>query len=255
MTISLHLIWGPTTTGKTKVAIELSRQTGAPVIALDRVQCCPELATGSGRPALRELQGTPRLYIASRSLSEGMLTAGEANRRLKLQVQECARTSPLVILEGGSVSLFNEMAADPWWARECSWRFTRLHMPEPVAFLARARQRVREMLHPEDGSPSLLQELAIAWHDMTCRATLEDVDGYRAAIELARRHRLSVAELLHVQEPLEVELVDAIAVEYLRHARWQESEFHRIPQAWRARQSERLQVPAGAPSVIFNQSA
>lgn len=234
MSMTLHLVWGPTTTGKTAASVVLAEQTGAPVIALDRIQCCPELATGSGRPSLDELRGTHRIYIARQSLSDGIISAADANQRLKHRVVECALSHQQVILEGGSVSLLNEMTADPHWAN-FSWTFTCLRMPEPVTFLAHARQRVREMLHPTDGRPSLLDELAIAWHDVACRATLEDIDGYREAIALARRRQLSIPGLLHVESLLETELVDEIAMSYCRHARWQEQEFHPIPPTWQGR--------------------
>lgn len=49
----LHLIYGPTCSGKTDMAIQIAQETGWPVVALDRVQCCPQIATGSGRPLNR----------------------------------------------------------------------------------------------------------------------------------------------------------------------------------------------------------
>ncbi|MCA1494794.1 hypothetical protein I6F11_28430 [Ensifer sp. NBAIM29] len=45
----IYLIYGPTCSGKTDLAIQIARETGWPVIALDRVQCCPQIAAGSGR--------------------------------------------------------------------------------------------------------------------------------------------------------------------------------------------------------------
>nr|ASK44383.1 hypothetical protein [Agrobacterium tumefaciens] len=61
--MDLYLIFGPTCTGKTAAAITLSEHTGIPVLALDRIQCCPQLSTGSGRPTAAE-------YTAPQSLGQ-----------------------------------------------------------------------------------------------------------------------------------------------------------------------------------------
>lgn len=70
----LHLIYGPTCSGKTDMAIQIAQETGWPVVALDRVQCCPQIATGSGRPLESELQSTRRIYLDSRPSPRASLT-------------------------------------------------------------------------------------------------------------------------------------------------------------------------------------
>ena len=229
--MSMHLIYGPTSVGKTAASIALARRTGAPVIALDRLQCCPELATGSGRPSADELNGTRRIYMAARRLPEGMISAQEANQRLKALVAACMAGERSVILEGGSVSLLQEMVSDPHWAG-FSWSCTRLHLADPASFMSRARRRVRQMLHPGDGRPSLLEELLRAWPIPAARPIIEDIDGYRCAIRFAHGHGCAIPELLHLDPVLEEELVEEIAQEYLQHARWQEEEFPELPAAW-----------------------
>lgn len=75
MPVRLYLIWGATTTGKTAQSVALARSAGAPVISLDRVQCCHELAVGSGRPSPSELLGTRREYLCEREVSRGVVSA------------------------------------------------------------------------------------------------------------------------------------------------------------------------------------
>lgn len=104
MPVRLYLIWGATTTGKTAQSVALARSAGAPVISLDRVQCCHELAVGSGRPSPSELLGTRREYLCEREVSRGVVSAAEANQLLLDKVARYATQERALILEGGSVS-------------------------------------------------------------------------------------------------------------------------------------------------------
>ena len=61
--MQLHIILGPTSVGKTSRSIVLAKESKSPVIVLDRVQIYQELATGSGRPLIDELEGTTRTYL------------------------------------------------------------------------------------------------------------------------------------------------------------------------------------------------
>ncbi|WP_342633683.1 isopentenyl transferase family protein [Mesorhizobium atlanticum] len=45
-------------------------------MALDRVQCCPQIVTGSGRPLQPELPPTERIYLDLRPLGAGLIEAG-----------------------------------------------------------------------------------------------------------------------------------------------------------------------------------
>lgn len=232
MSISLHLVWGPTSTGKTAAAVTLAERTGAPVISLDRLQCCPDIPIGSGRPLPSELRGTQRIYLCSRRLIEGVIPASEANALLKLRVADCARRHGLIILEGGSVSLINTMIADPYWGRFL-WRSDRFELGEPDLFLGRARARVREMFDRRESQPSLLDELASLWPDPQVRQALESIDGYRYAIRYARQRGLLAPQLRDLGVEVLRELVEGIAQEYLDHARWQTREFRNLPLSWK----------------------
>ncbi|WP_045738855.1 isopentenyl transferase family protein [Xanthomonas sp. MUS 060] len=235
MSGTLHLIWGPTCSGKTALAVALAEQTGWPVIALDRIQCYPELATGSGRPLSPELRGTRRIYLASRAVREGIIAADEAHALLKDMVER-HRAAGGVILEGGSISLINRMIADPHWASGWQWHSCRLRLGDPDAFLDRALRRVEQMLRRQQERSSLLEELVALWPDPALRPILEDVDGYRYAIRFARHWNLPVAELLSMGDEMKQRLIRGIAEEYLEHAQWQERDFLALPASWQAQE-------------------
>lgn len=232
MSISLFVIWGPTSTGKTKASVSLSKLVGAPVVSLDRIQCFPELSTGSGRPSLLELEGSERIYLASRRLSEGVVSAADANAMLKKHVSRISMDHPRLILEGGSISLLNEIMSDPYWRNGFKWSSKRLRLGDPAVFMARATRRVHDMFYPIDGAASLLDELVLAWAQVAHRKLLEDIDGYRAAILFARRSGLQVEDLPSISAALKESLIKEIACEYLRHAQWQERDFLPAPSSW-----------------------
>lgn len=235
MSPTLHLIWGPTCSGKTALAVALAKQTGWPVIVLDRVQCCPELAAGSGRPLSSELLGTRRIYLASRTVREGIIGANEAHASLKDLVDRHSAAGG-VILEGGSISLINRMISDPRWARGWQWCSSRLRLRDPAAFLDRALRRVKQMLRTHQERHSLLVELVALWADPELRPILKDVDGYRYAIRFARHWNAAVADLLSMNDEMKQRLIHGIANEYLEHAQWQERDFPALPASWQAQE-------------------
>ncbi|MCZ7448248.1 isopentenyl transferase family protein [Rhizobium rhizogenes] len=220
----IYLIYGPTCSGKTDLAIQVALETGWPVIALDRVQCCPQIATGSGRPLESELQSTQRIYLDSRPLTEGVIGAEEAHLQLISEVED-RKSSPGLILEGGSISLLRCMAEDSYWNAGFRWHVKRLRLTAPDVFLPRARRRVAEMFAVENGRSSLLEELADLWKQDELRPILEDIDGYRCAIRFAREHDIAIGDLLHLDQMRQQALIAAIADEYFGHAQWQERDF------------------------------
>ncbi len=233
MSCILHLIWGPTCSGKTEVAVALAEQTGWPVIALDRVQCCPEMSTCSGRPLPAELRATRRIYLASRAVREGIIAADEAHALL-VDLVDRRSAAGGVILEGGSISLINRMILDPYWANDWQWRSHRLLLGECADFLDRALRRVEKMLRTGMGRPSLLEELVALWPDPALRPTIEDVDGYRYSIRFARQWNVPVGQLLSIGDEMKQRLIHGIAEEYLGHAQWQERDLLTLPANWQA---------------------
>lgn len=220
----LHFIVGPTTTGKTSRSVELAEQTGAPVIVLDRIQCFPELAVGSGRPSPAELRSTRRIYIKDCMVIDGELPATTANTLVHEHVARLIREEPVLILEGGSVSLLRTIAADPRWGTYSqSWE--RLHLREVASYLSKAKSRVQEMLAPSDGTWSMLDEIARLWPDTRSHAVLGGIVGYKTIIAYAARYRIPVTALRHTLSPEQIgHLAEEIAGEYLIYARWQERE-------------------------------
>lgn len=220
----LHLIFGPTTTGKTARATAQAIRTGAPVLVVDRIQCHPEVAVGSGRPTATELKSTQRLYLCERPVVDGQVSAAEANELLHAYVQQLAHRESLIILEGGSISLLQAIAADRRW-QQYAWSCERLPLPPADVFLARATARVRQMLFPETG-PSLLDEMLALWADARSHTMLQHIDGYRAILAYTQRHQLDVLDLPQALTQADYEnLINEIALEYYAHAQWQEQDF------------------------------
>lgn len=232
MTVRLHLIWGATTTGKTGLAVERALASGAPVIALDRVQCCVGVEMGSGRPTPAELQGTVREYLCDRPVSDGVVTAEQSHRLLVERVGMQARLHDLLILEGGSVSLLNAMVRSPYWSEKCEWVLQRVPLPDEDRFMRRALLRVESMVCPPEGGAGMLHELAALWGDPRNHAVLEDIDGYRQVIRLARERGWQPDRMVSLGGPDLAHLVRRIAREYWEHALWQEREFLPIPATW-----------------------
>ncbi|WP_318765259.1 adenylate dimethylallyltransferase Ipt [Agrobacterium fabrum] len=221
--MDLHLIFGPTCTGKTSTAIALAQQTGLPVLSLDRVQCCPQLSTGSGRPTVEELKGTTRLYLDDRPLVKGIITAKQAHERLIAEVHNHEAKGGL-ILEGGSISLLRCMAQSRYWNADFRWHIIRNELADEESFMSVARTRVEQMLRPSAGL-SIIQELVQLWREPRLRPILEGIDGYRYALLFATQNQITPNMLLQLDADMENKLIHGIAQEFLIHARRQEQKF------------------------------
>ncbi|OSN07953.1 isopentenyl transferase family protein [Lonsdalea britannica] len=233
MSTRLHLIWGPTSTGKTARSVALAERTGAPVLVLDRIQCCPDVAMGSGRPSEQELRGTKRVYLNSRPISQNIISAQQAVEQLHQLTDHYSATHPLIILEGGSVSILQEMVKHTTWGQSYTWSFEPIPMPSADVFLKRATKRVWEMFYPDGGLKSLLEEMVQLWANPEYRDTLADIDGYRCIIGYLRQRRRRVDDILHMSLNEHKQLAEEIAREYWQHAVWQQNNFPDIPHTWR----------------------
>ncbi|HHW4678646.1 MAG TPA: isopentenyl transferase family protein [Xylella sp.] len=233
MPVRLFLIWGATTTGKTEQSVALALATGAPVISLDRVQCCDKLPVGSGRPMPSDLLGTRREYLCNRNVSKGVISATEANQLLLDKVAWHSLHEQVLILEGGSVSLINTMIRDVRWSERGEWVLCRIAFPGPANFMARARKRAREMLAPSSGQAGILSELEALWENPRNHSILENIDGYRQIIRYARASQVPIDKITLIDSNTIALLVELIAQEYLEHALWQEQAFLNIPAIWK----------------------
>ena len=227
----LQLIFGPTTCGKTERSIALAAQLGAPVIVLDRIQCHPEIAVGSGRPPHAELRGTARHYLLERPLAEATVPTEEAHRALISLVDAHARGEELLILEGGSVSLLERMVSDPYWKRY-AWSWERLSLPSTPDFPSRLKRRMGEMLRPADGSPGMLHELAAAWPDPRSRAAVLDLFTYELAAQATAHAGLPVERAPELDVAAAPALTREMGAAVWRHARWQDDVLPEPPASW-----------------------
>lgn len=239
----LHLVYGPTGTGKTGRATALARRTGAPVVVLDRIQCHPALAAGAGRPAEADVAGTSRLYLCERPVTSGELPPADAHRLLVARIEELTAGAPLVILEGGSVSMLKLMHQNPTWGG-FTWSIDKSRLPPAGQYVSGAVERAREMLQPAAGRPGLLEELAAAWPDPRARPTLLSVFTYRIALHGVERAGLAAERAAELPGPARGELAQALAHALHAHAQWQDREIPDPPANW-----PRTRIPAASKSL------
>lgn len=234
MHVRLHLIVGKTGVGKTARSIEWAESTGAPVVVLDRIQCYPELAVGSGRPLDDKLRGTRRIYLASRRVTDGDLDATAAHLLLMEQVEQLASENDTIILEGGSTSLLKEMMKSPFW-KGYQRSYEHLRGTYAASYQARVLQRVRGMLHAPAGEKSILAELAGSWALPEARAFVETVVGYDAITAWCRETGVHPDELRLPLSPEQIEvLAQRITAAHLAYARMQEGVFEQMDAYWPA---------------------
>ncbi|MEU6380650.1 isopentenyl transferase family protein [Streptomyces sp. NPDC046909] len=211
----VHLIAGPTGVGKSAAATRLARETGAPIVVADRLQCFTDLATTSAR-AGAEVPGVCRYWLGDRTFADGDLSAVAATDALVRLVEELGGRYRLVIVEGGSISLLRELAAR---RAELSWRLTvrLLSPPGPDEYVAALTRRAREMLAPDGPGRGLLAELAALWHEPRHRLLAASVNGFEAVLECCAKYALDV-ESLDEQPPPERVLERMAALIAERHA-------------------------------------
>ncbi|MFI7413797.1 isopentenyl transferase family protein [Streptomyces sp. NPDC049627] len=189
----VHLIAGPTGVGKSAAATELARATGAPIVVADRLQCFTDLATASAR-AGADVPGVRRHWLGDRTFADGDLSATEATNALVALVERLAWTHPLVIVEGGSISLLRELCDR---RSALAWQLTVRLLPLPTRdeYLAALTRRAHEMLIPGACGPGLLKELAALWRDPRRRLLAASVNGFEAVLECCAKYSLDVANI------------------------------------------------------------
>lgn len=189
----VHLIAGPTGVGKSAAATELARETGAPVVVADRLQCFTDLATASAR-AGAEVPDVQRYWLGDRTVADGDLSATAATDTLVTLVERLTARRGLVIVEGGSISLLRELSAR---RAALPWRLTVQLMPLPDRedYVAALTRRARTMLAPPPPERGLLAELATIWQDPHQRYFAASVNGFEAVLECCAKYSLDVATL------------------------------------------------------------
>jgi tRNA dimethylallyltransferase len=98
---TIVVIGGPTATGKTRVAIGLSKYYNTEIISADSRQCYCELKIGVARPSTEELSQTPHHFIATHSIHE-KITAGTFEQYALNKSKEIWEKNDVVIMVGGT---------------------------------------------------------------------------------------------------------------------------------------------------------
>lgn len=224
----VHLIAGPTGVGKSAAATELARATGAPIVVADRLQCFTDLATTSAR-AGADVPGVCRHWLGDRTFADGDLSAAEAADALVELVERLASTHPLVIVEGGSISLLRELCDR---RSELSWRLAVRLLPLPARdeYLAALTRRAHEMLTPGPSRPGLLEELAALWRDPRKRLLAASVNGFEAVLECCAKYALDVENIdtRHIPEHVLNRIAELIAQRHAEHGFLQHRVFTEI---------------------------
>jgi hypothetical protein len=222
------LIIGPKAIGKTAHSVELARQVNAPVLALDRVQCCPELAVGGGRPTEAELQGTKRIYLTERRASDGVLSAEDAVALLVDRVRErWSAGSEYLVVEGGSISMLLLLARSSRWMGGADLLVEHLREPSGPEYEQRVRRRVEGMLGPAAEGRTILDEIRALWPDERARPLLSAAVGYRALISLSHDNGIDPVDLGQMATRSIDPLVDCVLQDHLAHAEEQRRELAR----------------------------
>ncbi|WP_326581769.1 isopentenyl transferase family protein (plasmid) [Actinacidiphila glaucinigra] len=218
------LVLGPTGIGKTARSVELSRKYGSPVIALDRIQCHPQLAVGSGRPTPAETAGTIRIYLDERSLALGILDPGDAVDRLTGEIKRLRDAgATTLILEGGSISLLTELARRSDWTANATVRADVWLEASPRRYRDQVARRVEQMLGYCDHEPrTLLDEVADLVLDPAHLEPLHSIVGYREVLDISARRGMPPTRLQSSSgRMLRMDLFEGVLGAHLDYARQQ----------------------------------
>ncbi|MGQ4389538.1 isopentenyl transferase family protein [Streptomyces sp. SAS_270] len=203
----VHLIAGPTGSGKSAAATELARVTGAPIVVADRLQCFTDLTTTSAR-AGAQAPGARRYWLDERTVPDGDLSADKAADALIALVARLGARHRFVIVEGGSISLLRTLTTR---VPKPSWHLSvrLLPLPSRVDYLAALTRRAHEMIAPPSPGRSLLEELATLWREPDLRLFTASVNGFEAVLECCAKYALDV-ETIH-EQPLSPPVVERMA--------------------------------------------
>lgn len=226
--VKIHIIMGGTGIGKTGRAVRIARAFDAPVIVIDRYQVFRDLSVGTGRPPDEELAGTTRIYLDDRVIEDGELIPEEAYDLLAEILSREAARRDVVILEGGSISLWT-LVMERRLLCEHDVVPEYMRFDEDPAYLLRMSDRVRKMVVSPAGSPSVIDEIALVWTDDARRAFVERIVGYDAIAACCRWWQCGPRDLCGPS--LLPKVVDAIVLSHATYAERQRKVFDRLTQA------------------------
>lgn len=99
----LIVIQGPTASGKTALAVALAKTLKTVVLSADSRQFYTELAIGTAKPSLEEMEGIPHYFIDSHSISNPVSAAQFEAEALHLMTGELAHHSKLILVGGSGM--------------------------------------------------------------------------------------------------------------------------------------------------------
>lgn len=98
---TLIVITGPTACGKTAVSVDLATKLQTEIVSCDSRQFYKELAIGTAKPTVKEMDGVTHHFVDSHSVTEE-INAGKFERLALPVIKTLFETHDYVILTGGS---------------------------------------------------------------------------------------------------------------------------------------------------------
>ena len=107
---TLIIIAGPTAVGKTDLCVKLAKLFDTEVVSADSRQFYRELAIGTAKPTMEEMDGVKHHFVDSHSI-EDYYSVGDFERDCLAVLGEIFKTKDVAILTGGS-GMFIKMITD-----------------------------------------------------------------------------------------------------------------------------------------------
>ncbi|MGI5460896.1 isopentenyl transferase family protein [Streptomyces sp. CA-249302] len=225
----VHAIVGPTGVGKSAAATELASVTGAPVLVADRIQCFTDLAVTSSRATDEDAQGIRRIWLGERTVRDGDIPPAVAVDLALTSLGELVDQYPLVVLEGGSVSVMLGLA-ERRDALPVPMSVRVMRIIDADGYRKRLRARARHMLLPDRLGRSLLTEFVAAWTAPERRPFVAVLPGPDRVLEWCAKHSIppqSVADL-DLPEPMLEELSTMVGDRHAEHGFLQDRIFSEV---------------------------
>ncbi|QII03667.1 TIGR00730 family Rossman fold protein (plasmid) [Rhodococcoides fascians A21d2] len=225
----MHLIVGPTGSGKSDRADKLARKINAPVLVADRFQCLVDMPVSTARPDQNDSaqEEVRRYYLPDRHLEQGPLSGPDACLALIFMIGKLALSEQSIVVEGGSISTLGALMSTEFLPFDL--KVIRRSITSRTQHHNLLRQRAREMIVTGDplSGKGLIEEVADAWRNPSTRAVVESINGPEAVLDWCRNAGRSPDSLMRSQlssDDLE-QLIDAVADAHLFHALDQDLSF------------------------------
>lgn len=206
----VHVISGATGTGKSDLAMAHALTHGAPVVVADRIQCFRDIPVTSARLDSDAASGIERIHLRNLDIPDGDYAPGDATSDLLRLVGDLTERHPLVIVEGGSISVLQRFVKP-----ERGFQLTAdvLRITDADVYWRRLRSRAERMLRPAGQVPGLLEEFSAAWRHPKRRGFVASISGFDAVVQWCSQHGVdpdSVAAIRH-DDRLVASMADAVA--------------------------------------------